>query len=172
MKIRIISILAVSALTVFAFQNCGPAPVSTSSHSSTEVVVASTQDISKVTYDPELETSLVSSTKPLLSVDVSSGQMTIRSSSGTLKSCALDSSRLAALDQILAAGKICKPAPLGKDMYTCLAIGLADVKLEGADTHFLRPEICHSGTFLCDGQDAAFRTALADLVTNPPAACN
>lgn len=174
MKRQILSLLLISTLVLLAFQNCGPAPVSvTGQNSSSEVVVASTKNISKVTYDPDLEVVPNALVKPLLSVDISTGQMSIRSGQGNLKSCELDSGRLTAIDQILKNGKVCAPSPLPADTAVCMAIGLADVKLEGADVSvYLRPEICNSGAFLCSGQDAQFRAALADIITNPPAACN
>lgn len=174
MKRQILSLILVSTIALLAFQNCGPAPISaTGSASSDEVVVASTKNISKVTYDPDLEVSPNALAKPLLTVDIANGQMSIRSGQGNLKSCALDSGRLTAIDQILENGKVCAPGALPPNTSVCLALGLADVKLEGADVSvYLRPEICNSGAFLCAGQDAQFRAALTDIITNPPAACN
>lgn len=176
MKRQMLSLLLVSTVVLLAFQNCGPAPVSVTGSgigSSQEVVVGSTKNISKVTYDPDLEVSPNALVKPLLTVDTSTGQMSIRSGQGSVKSCALDSGRLAAIDQILENGKVCAPGTLPPNTAVCMAIGLADVKLEGADVSvYLRPEICNNGAFLCSGQDAQFRAALADIITNPPVACN
>lgn len=174
MRRQILSLLLVSTIVLLTFQNCGPALVSTTGSASSEVVVvASTRNISKVTYDPDLEVSPNALVKPLLTVDISTGQMSIRSGQGSVKSCALDSGRLTAIDQILENGKVCTPGALPPDTAVCMALGLADVKLEGADVSvYLRPEICNNGAFLCDGQDAQFRAALADIITNPPPACN
>lgn len=113
-----------------------------------------------------------SAVKPLLTIDLSNGQISIRGGQGTLKSCNLDGSRLAAIDQILENGKICEPGAPPPNTALCMAIALADVKLEGSDVLvYLRPETCYRGAFLCAGQDAQFRAALADIVTNPPVSC-
>ncbi len=173
MKRQLLALLLISTTVLLAFQNCGPEPLSATGKAlSGEVVVASTKNISKVTYDPNLETSPSAVTKPLLTIDVSTAQISIRSGQGNLKTCALDSARLTAIDQILENGKVCSPSPAPADTAVCMAIGLADVKLEGADVSvYLRQEICNNGAFLCAGQDAQFRAALADILANPPTAC-
>lgn len=169
MKKHTLSIIFVSSLLMI-FQNCAQAPGAGGSNGlqSAEVVVASTSDVSKVTYDPALEFRVVNTAEPSLSVDLQAGTMSLTKPSSS-KSCAIDSARLASLDNLLREGKVCKPAPSSE--ATCMAIGLADIKLEGSSEIYLRPEICNNGRFLCEGQDQNFRAILSDLVANPPASC-
>jgi hypothetical protein len=167
----------VTSVVLVAYQNCAPQkrlerPSSNKAAAAAEIVVATTAEVSKVTYDPELENTAPSATA-LLSVDLSSGQASLRGSDNIVRSCAIDQARLQSLASILAAGKVCVPQQ-DPDAVHCMALSTADVKLEESDSDstMLRRVICQNGQYLCDGQDETFRSLLQSLVAQPPAGCS
>jgi hypothetical protein len=168
------ALIFVASLVLVFYQNCAPQHrlQKPGSGSAGEVVIASTQNVAKVAYDPVLE-SQPPSVPSLLSVDLNSGQASIRGNNGVVKSCALDDSRLHSLIEILSSGQVCEPERVLGAIY-CQALGAADIKLEdpNSDSTLLRPVVCHYGQYLCDGQDENFRSLLQSIVQTPPSGCN
>ena len=169
--------LGIAVLTglicILSYQNCAQQKLQRpgGGDDGGDVIISSTENVSKVTYDPQLEMA-PPTVAPLLKVDLQSGEASVRASDGSVKTCAIDNARLSEINSILANGKICKPAPAPADTAVCMAIGIADVKLEaGAEQEMLRPVVCNSGQYLCDGQDPIFRQLLESLVSSPPIGC-
>lgn len=153
-------------LLILAFQNCahpndGPEQPQ---NSGSESVVGLASTYKKFTYDPQLESNQVSSSR--LTVDLATGGMTLG-----LKSCSVDSVRINQFRQIFQTAKICQPvAPPGA--VNCLAVGVADIQLSNGAQHInLRPVICNYGIYFCEGLDSEFRNLVKDVSRNPPSAC-
>ncbi len=166
-----------TSVILVSYQNCAPQnrlerPSANKAAASAEIVVATTADVSKVTYDPLLENSAPSEAA-LLSVDLANGQASLRGSDNVVRNCAIDSDRLQSLSSILAAGKVCVPQA-EPGAVTCMALSIADVKLEESDSDstMLRKVVCQNGQYLCNGQDETFRSLLQSLVTAPPPGCS
>jgi hypothetical protein len=131
-------------------------------------VIGSTAVYKKIVYDPLLE---LKRTSNRLEIDIEAGVISTNVS-GSAKSCTLDAGRLNQAREILQTSQICEPGPLPPGSVSCLALGAADIELSNDTSGVqLRPVICHSGTFLCDGNDARLRALILDLGTNPPAGC-
>ena len=92
------------------------------------------------------------------------------SSSGSCNVDTSKDSRIAQLSSLLQQASVCKPAEVAADQAVCMAIAVSDIKLsDSSSTLELAKEVCHTGTFLCDGMDDILRAKLADLQANPPA---
>jgi hypothetical protein len=173
MHVRLGLIILLPAMLV-AFQNCGKVaapsgePMGGPGDSKSQTVIGSTASYKKIVYSPLLE---FNGSAGGVSLDIDTGIISL-SIAGTTKSCTLDTVRLSGARQILQTSEVCRPGPLPPGMVSCLAIGAADIELSNATALVqLRPVICNSGTFLCDGNDALLRSLISDLETNPPAGC-
>lgn len=173
---KIIALVTVTALFGF-FQNC--AQVSTSGQEpaveGSEKIVGETSRFDRIVFDSNFEIPVAYNppdSPPRLSADLVTGQMVLAGNTAYAKSCNIDAGRLESLRAIVETAKICNPPSLSDDMVACLAIGLADIQLSNkTETVELRPVICHSGTYLCDGMDEVFRALLKDLRDRPPVSC-
>ncbi len=116
-----------------------------------------------------------------LSVDLLKGTMELQpmygakaSASDPSVSCLLDDVRLQNLNSLLSTSRICKSAELKSGEVACMAIAVSDIQLLNPAANSmteLRADICHSGIFLCDGDDERFRALLKDVVASSAAAC-
>ena len=192
--------ITLSFLTMVAFQNCGSPQFSASQKGLSEGIgkvptVSGSAPINEVAIGEAALYSKVAWTQQdtvfdrngqrqaRLDLDLGSGQMKIEKSlvtktTTTLEStasCALAGSRLSELDDLMKSARICRAQALaGSDQVNCLAQAESDIQLINSNSkeiRELRPNICNSGIFLCDGLDEQLRLRLKDLVQNPPAKC-
>lgn len=179
--VRVVLTGSVVLSLMVGFQNCGPAGVQEeataniggSNPTVAERVIGSTQNYKKIIFDPllGLDSHTRQASMPHLELDVEDGKMQI-SKDGSLSQCVMDSQRLEALRTILGSARVCVPPSLGPNEARCMAIGVPDIQLADSTKNvFLRPNICQSGVFLCDGLDETFREILADLRDHPPEGC-
>ena len=172
---KIVSLLGLGILLI-AFQNCGQSGNSSASSiratdsGGSQAVIGTTAAFKKIVYDPRLEITQ-SATSGHVELDLDNGAATLVLDTSTYD-CTVDAVRLQAARDILATSEICKPAPLPAGEASCDAIGLADLELSNASASVeLRPVVCNSGTFLCDGNDLKLRDLIADLKANLPVNC-
>jgi len=169
-----------ATLLMVGFQNCGKVGAAGMSSTGTvgtgsqsEVVVGATAAYSKLTYDPNLELGRpqkLPTGSSAFDLDLDQGTIVYRGAD--LKSCKLDVEREQKIKRIISLARICHPEKPAAGIATCMAISLADIKLESAsDSVLLRKVVCASGTFLCDGEDESLRSILQDLITNPATSC-
>ena len=184
MRSRIL-IMCSSIMLVLAFQNCGNSMNSAGSGQATlnsgtpadsQKIIGTTASFKKITYDPAPTFTIgnggnmqrdsvhveLSTDTGLLGVEVL----------GTSYACTLDPQRLSEAREILSSSKICETDALVSGTVSCMAVGLPDVVLSNDNSSVqLKPVICHSGTFLCDGNDRRLRSLISDLKENLPSNC-
>ena len=192
--------ITLSFLTMVAFQNCGSPQFSASQKGLSGGIeklpgTASTAPITEVAIDEAALYSKVVWTeadtvfdrngqqRARLDLDLSSGQMKIEKSLVTksasitqsIASCSLTDSRLSELDTLLKSARVCRAQTDNRNnAIYCMALAESDIQLVNSssnETRELRPNVCNSGIFLCDGLDDQLRLRLIDLVKNPPANC-
>ncbi len=180
-----VTLLAILLSITVAYQNCGQRGLNTdpenaseteNEYQSKDVIIGSTEQISKIVYHSNLEFPEMSQGTPHLTVEPPTGKMELRTQSPTgpsLKTCIVDDDRLIRMRDLLQDGKICEPGPLPPGLMTCMAISVSDIRLEipNSEPISLRQPMCHNGTYLCDQRDKEFRILLKDLVQVPPAGC-
>lgn len=179
--LKVTSLFTCTLALVMCFQNCGKPGMSSAtvgdqvaSGQKTERVIDTASQFNKVVYDPGLEYAYGPSGSRV-EIDVDQGSVAIGSSGAPpTEHCTLDADRLDSLEEILSISKICEPGPMPPGTVSCMAAGVADIELSSdssTNSVKLRPLVCNSGVFLCDGNDQVLRALLADLKANPPAGC-
>lgn len=169
--------ILLTTMTLAFFQNCGSTENQSGSDSKKpETVLESANKYTQITYDPYLEVVNFrpsADAPPRLGLDLARGQIEIQNrSANTSYSCAIDAPRLSALRDLLASASICEPGPFPAGTATCMAMSMADIRLSnGTESIDLRPLICASGVFLCQGADEKLRAILTDLAQYPPENC-
>jgi hypothetical protein len=188
---HIVFCLVCGGLAIFAFQNCGATRFSDSSagpsqsrpsNDGGEQVVGPTAKYNKIIFTsardlPAFPTTL-SGTR--VAIDLTLGTLQIRNYDAQNPdigrgeyTCEVDAIRLETMRAIIASSQICHAEPLPANSYTCMAFNPPDIELSSnAETVRLSELMCYTGTFLCDGADAIFRTLLADLRDHPPVGCD
>lgn len=162
---------------MIGYQNCAKAPTSQENNPfvEQEKVIGTTSQFHKVVFDPALELGSLqkSADSKRVEIDVSGGALKIISGpSSQVSQCSVDVDRLQQLKSLLSISQVCEPGPLPEGTAVCMAYAMADVELANEDESVkLRSNMCHSGTFLCDGNDKKLRELLSDLRDNPPASC-
>jgi len=166
------------------FQNCGKAPAgdqgSATSQSvvPTETVTGVTSGLTQISYNANINSAKVSgkaSVQTALVVDVSVDQgfftLTDLATQKKLK-CSLSVTREQNIKAILSTSRICQPVINANSMY-CMALPAGeDVVLSNAERKVgLAKPICHSGTYLCDGNDDKLRAELESLRLADSSSC-
>lgn len=192
--------LLLSFITMVSFQNCGSTQFSNSEKVLSagvesqspqasaapinEVVIGESALYGKVVWTEQQKIfDRNGQHRTRLDVDLSTGLMNIERTVGTYSSttteskasCTISDPRLADIDNLLKSSRVCRANIESKaEQVNCLAVGESDIQLVNSsrnETLELRPNICNSGVFLCEGLDQHLRDLLKDLVLNPPASC-
>ncbi len=199
-KVVLLIGLSISFVAMITFQNCGPThlagskkdlsggietlPSPNQSAPINEVVINETGSYGKLVWsDNEKVFDRNGQHRTRLDVDLSNGLMKIEKSIGnystsvteSVLSCSLQDARFDNLDHLLKSSRVCRANDAMKaEQVNCLAIAESDIQLIDVSRNEvlqLRPNVCNSGIFLCEGLDQQLRTLLSDLVLNPPASC-
>jgi hypothetical protein len=160
---RIVSFLGI-LLSFVMFQNCGRAMGGSAgppTPSPDQRIIVEPSNYNKVVYTAPQSGSQ-------FGVDVDAGSLEFNG-----QNCNLNAARVAALKDILSGAQVCEPGDLPPGTAVCLALGVPDIELfDGSYTVQLRPVICHSGIFLCDGRDQKLRDLLLQVAADPASACS
>jgi hypothetical protein len=173
----LLSALAALGVAV-SFQNCGAPSASQASggsESGSSEFALPVANYKQVIFDPQLEMQAANKAvgaNGRVELNIESGDLKL-TLNGVEKICTLDSERQAQLAELLTNAQVCEPAQPAPGTVVCLAIGAADIELVNSEKRVqLRPVICQSGRYLCDGKDAELRAILLSLKSQPPANCN
>ncbi|OFZ28280.1 MAG: hypothetical protein A2622_04040 [Bdellovibrionales bacterium RIFCSPHIGHO2_01_FULL_40_29] len=188
-RLKLIFIIALGTISFFAFQNCAKNSFETNEELVTGVgkvepinggeVIDQASQYTDISFHKYNEGSNQEGVQ--LEISLNDGLMSLQNTNGyrrdlvpnTSRSCQIDDDRLRELNSLLSIAKICKGVtPEGT--VSCMAYAESDIALNNeamALSIELRPNMCNSGVFLCDGLDDRFRNTLKDLIAQAPQDC-
>ncbi len=171
---RVLFFIFFSLILAIGFQNCSSTEFANKPSDDNQVtkdtVIGSAASLFKIDYDPGLEfrPQPYPGPNPIrVQVDLKAASL-IRTANGVPQSCELSVENLNELKDLLSSSEICEPGPLPDNVAVCMAYSMQDIELsDDVRSVRLRPVMCHSGQFLCDGNDARLRAILQRLRDAP-----